>query len=246
MKRLSKLFLLNWFYYSVQLVEFEDINFLTGKNSAGKSTLIDALEIVLLGEVSSKNFNKAADEKSQRTLEGYLRTDLSREHPRSRVGKEFNSYIVCECYDDVKDSRFVQGVVFSCGQDGSHRHDFFTFRGAFAESVFVTDNRPRTKSELRQELKARFSTSYRIYDTDKNYRESILAMWNVHNAQVFSLLKKAVSFRPSKTSRSSSPKTSATSRTTPTSPPCSRTSAITSASSTWQKSRRRRSGALWK
>ena len=31
MKRLSKLFLLNWFYYSVQLVEFEDINFLTGK-----------------------------------------------------------------------------------------------------------------------------------------------------------------------------------------------------------------------
>lgn len=196
MKKLSKLFLLNWFYYSVQLVEFEDINFLTGKNSAGKSTLIDALEIVLLGEASSKNFNKAADEKSQRTLEGYLRTDLQREHPRSRIGKEFNSYIVCECYDDVKDSRFVQGVVFSCGQDGTHRHDFFTFRGAFAESVFVTENRPRTKTELRQELKLRFGTGYRIYDADKNYREDILAMWNVHNAQVFSLLKKAVSFRP--------------------------------------------------
>ena len=47
-----------------------DINFLTGKNGAGKSTVIDALQIVLLGETNSRNFNQAANEKSQRTLEG--------------------------------------------------------------------------------------------------------------------------------------------------------------------------------
>ena len=41
---------------------------LIGHNGAGKSTVIDALQIVLLGETNARNFNQAANEKSQRTL----------------------------------------------------------------------------------------------------------------------------------------------------------------------------------
>ena len=73
MKKLKKILLINWLYFSKELIEVGDINFLTGKNGAGKSTVIDALQIVLLGETNSRNFNQAANEKSQRTLEGYLR-----------------------------------------------------------------------------------------------------------------------------------------------------------------------------
>ena len=47
MKKLKKILLINWLYFSKQLIEVEDINFLTGKNGAGKSTVIDALQIVL-------------------------------------------------------------------------------------------------------------------------------------------------------------------------------------------------------
>lgn len=76
MKKLKKILLINWLYFSKELIEVGDINFLTGKNGAGKATVIDALQIVLLGETNSRNFNQAANEKSQRTLEGYLRADM--------------------------------------------------------------------------------------------------------------------------------------------------------------------------
>ena len=75
MKKLKKILLINWLYFGKQVVEFGDINFLTGKNSVGKSTLIDALQVVLLGETSGKNFNKAANDKAARTIAGYLYAD---------------------------------------------------------------------------------------------------------------------------------------------------------------------------
>ena len=78
MKKLTKILLVNWLYFSKEIIEINDVNFLTGKNGAGKSTVIDALQIVLLGETSSRNFNQAANEKSQRTLDGYLRADGKR------------------------------------------------------------------------------------------------------------------------------------------------------------------------
>ena len=68
MKKLKKILLINWLYFSKELIEVGDVNFLTGKNGAGKSTVIDALQIVLLGETNARNFNQAASEKSQRRL----------------------------------------------------------------------------------------------------------------------------------------------------------------------------------
>ena len=76
MKKLKKILLINWLYFSKEIIEVGDVNFLTGKNGAGKSTVIDALQIVLLGETNARNFNQAANEKSQRTLDGYLRADM--------------------------------------------------------------------------------------------------------------------------------------------------------------------------
>ena len=62
MKKLKKILLINWLYFSKELIEVGDINFLTGKNGAGKSTVIDALQIVLLGETNARNFNQAAND----------------------------------------------------------------------------------------------------------------------------------------------------------------------------------------
>ena len=114
MKKLKKILLINWLYFSKEVIEVGDVNFLTGKNGAGKSTVIDALQIVLLGETNARNFNLAANERSQRTLDGYLRADMDENNPYSRRGKDFSTYIVCEFEDDVEHNSFVCGVMFDC------------------------------------------------------------------------------------------------------------------------------------
>ena len=137
MKKLKKILLINWLYFSKEIIEVGDINFLTGKNGAGKSTVIDALQIVLLGETNARNFNQAANEKSQRTLDGYLRADMDENNPRSRRGKDFSSYIACEFYDDAERSSFVCGVMFDCRRDGSRRDHFFIYTGTLPENSLL-------------------------------------------------------------------------------------------------------------
>ena len=36
MKKLKKILLINWLYFSKEVIEVGDVNFLTGKNGAGK------------------------------------------------------------------------------------------------------------------------------------------------------------------------------------------------------------------
>ena len=127
MKKLKKILLINWLYFSKELIEVDEINFLTGKNGAGKSTVIDALQIVLLGETNARNFNQAANEKSQRTLDGYLRANMDENNPNSRRGKDFSSFIVCEFLDDIEGRSFVCGITFDCRSDGSRQDRYFLY-----------------------------------------------------------------------------------------------------------------------
>lgn len=56
MKKLERMLLMNWHNFSLQVIPFEMITFLTGKNSSGKSTIIDAMQLVLLGDTSGTFF----------------------------------------------------------------------------------------------------------------------------------------------------------------------------------------------
>ena len=195
MKKLKKILLINWLYFSKEIIEVGDVNFLTGKNGAGKSTVIDALQIVLLGETNARNFNQAANEKSQRTLDGYLRADMDENNPYSRRGKDFSSYIACEFADEIEGTSFVTGVVFDCRSDGSRQERFFIYVGTLPENCFIENGEAMEIPALRRFLKQDYAKA-EIYDTQKEYRRNMLSRWNVHNEQVLRMMKKAVSFRP--------------------------------------------------
>ena len=62
MKKLNSLLLIHWYGYEREKIDFERINFLTGKTGSGKSVIVDALQLVLLGDTSGRFFNKAANE----------------------------------------------------------------------------------------------------------------------------------------------------------------------------------------
>lgn len=195
MKKLKKILLINWLYFSKEIIEVGDVNFLTGKNGAGKSTVIDALQIVLLGETNARNFNQAANEKSQRTLDGYLRADMDENNPYSRRGKDFSSYIACEFLDEIEGTSFVTGVVFDCRSDGSKQERFFIYVGTLPENCFIENGEAMEIPALRRFLKQHYAKA-EIYDTQKEYRRNMLSRWNVRNEQVLRMMKKAVSFRP--------------------------------------------------
>lgn len=196
MKKLTKILLINWLYYEKQLILLDDINFLTGKNSSGKSTFIDALQVVLLGEIGGHIFNKAANESSKRTLKGYLRADMDGNNPRSRRGRSFSSYIVCQFDDDMEGKVFSIGVVFDCDADGREREQFFSYEGPIPDDCFISGRQSLEISQLRALLKSQYKGRAEFYDSNKKYREAIAARWNLHSGRVFTMLKKAVSFKP--------------------------------------------------
>lgn len=195
MKKLKRILLINWWYYSKQLIDVDDINFLTGRTGAGKSTIIDALQIVLLGETNAKNFNKAAG-KSERTLDGYLRADVDPNNKYSRKGKDFSSYIACEFFDNIEGTRFVTGIVFDCRNDGSRQERYFVYSGAIPDNCFIENGQALDIRSLRAYLTQTYGTKATLCDTHKEYRDTMLAKWNVHNEQVLRMMKKAISFQP--------------------------------------------------
>ena len=128
MKKLTKLRLINWHLFANETTNIDDITFLTGANGTGKSTIIDAIQTVLLGDTSGRNFNKAANDRTGRTLRGYLRGETGETDKGEvmclRPGR-FTSYIALEFYDDLEEAYFTLGIVFDSFEDESEEHHFF-------------------------------------------------------------------------------------------------------------------------
>ena len=58
MKKLKKILLINWLYFSKELIEVGDVNFLTGKNGAGKSTVMNQMVQNYVGNEEKKVLEK--------------------------------------------------------------------------------------------------------------------------------------------------------------------------------------------
>lgn len=74
-KALTRICLNNWHYISHKVLSLNSgINFFTGHSGSGKSTIIDAMQIVLYANTDGRGFfNKAAADDSDRSLIEYLR-----------------------------------------------------------------------------------------------------------------------------------------------------------------------------
>jgi len=114
---LSKICLNNWHYIRHKTLSFhEGVNFFTGHSGSGKSTVIDALQIVLYANTDGRGFfNKAAADDSDRSLIEYLRgmVNIGEDNNFSYLrNNNFSSTIVLELQrTDTKECQCV-GVVF--------------------------------------------------------------------------------------------------------------------------------------
>lgn len=201
MKKLTRLLLINWHYFQNTIIDFGTINFLTGKNSAGKSTIIDALQVVLMGETRSTAFNRAASKKSERTLKSYLvgsmGEDVENGNKSIREGKDFSTYIVAEFYDDFKSDFFCLGAVFDTFSDGGDINKrFFYLKSLIPECRFIEDGKTMDIRRMTQFFKDRYHNKFETKDTADGYKKIVLSKLNIHDPKFILMLKKAISFEP--------------------------------------------------
>lgn len=200
MKKLTKMLLINWHYISYEVIEFENVNFLTGKNGAGKSTILDALQLLLLGNPRGNFFNKAANDKAGRSLEGYLRGEIGDDgdvgYKYLRPGR-FTSYIVCEFFDTVTRKNFCIGITFDVYKDAKKDDQFFYLNAPLPENHFLGEKEiPYTISELKSYLARNNKGKYELYSGNTQYQSALLGKLGGINSKFFNLFKKAVTFTP--------------------------------------------------
>ena len=206
MKKLKKMLLIHWHHYEIELIEFDMINFLTGKTAAGKSTVIDALQLVLLGDTNGSFFNKAANEKSARTLKSYLFGEMGDDGDagfRYLRNERFSSYVALEFEDTEKKRLFTMGIVCDCYRDQTYDYKWFVLHSeGIPDNRFVDDasNTPFDIAGLKTYFARIYgrkkSNLYEFYDTNKRYQEVTLGKFGQMKNKYRILLKKAVPFSP--------------------------------------------------
>lgn len=112
MKQITALKLINWHKISNETILFPHNMLLTGANGSGKSTIIDALSIVLTCE--PKKFNLAANKNDKRNINSYVRcyTEGENYHSALRKNGRITSHIALE-FKNADDSLSVTGVIFT-------------------------------------------------------------------------------------------------------------------------------------
>jgi uncharacterized protein YPO0396 len=200
MKLLQKMLLVNWHYFRSELLDFKQINFLTGKNAAGKSTIIDALQILMLGDTSGYFFNKAANERSDRTLKGYLRGEVAEDEAANTVylrgDEDFTSYIVLEFSDTIEKRAFCLGIVFDTYAGGETKHQFFYLKTALPAHRFCPGGVYLNIKALKAYLHNHCPKQFQFFDTNRDYREVMAGVLGHLNDKFFRLFRKAVPFSP--------------------------------------------------
>lgn len=199
MKLMTRMLLIHWHYFTHEMIPFGRLNFLTGKNASGKSTIIDAMQLVLYGDTSGNYFNKAASGKGTRTLSGYLRGELGDDADSGfkylRNGR-FTSYIALEFYDDIKKRYFTAGCCFDIYSENDIQRLFFSYDGAFPENEFVLGKIPMNIAALRGFLKTQYANHSYTTDVGRDFRTNLYGKMGGLRDQFTRLMKKAVSFNP--------------------------------------------------
>ncbi|MGI6377631.1 MAG: ATP-binding protein [Bacilli bacterium] len=198
MKKLNKLLLTNWHYFTHEVLNFGLVNFLTGKNASGKTTVIDALQLLLLGDTTGHFFNKSASEKSTRSLRGYLRCEFGDTEDGGALylrNGRFTSYVVGEFYDDTLDNTFTLGIVFDSYEDDSYDGKFFYYNGALPENRFIEGKIPMDMKVLNLFLLNNYS-DVTFFPTNTSYREFLRMRLGNLPSTFFHLFKKSIPFTP--------------------------------------------------
>lgn len=203
-RALSKICLNNWHYIDKRILTLnEGINFFTGHSGSGKSTVIDAMQIVLYANTDGRRFfNKAAADDSDRTLIEYLRgmVNISENNESQYLrNQNFSSTIVLEFQNTATMERQCVGVVFDVETSTNEINRlFFWHMGGLLENDYRTGKRCLTTMEIREYLQKNF-TAERFYcgPSNERFRRQLYDVYlgGLDGEKFPRLFKRAIPFR---------------------------------------------------
>ena len=203
-KALSKICLNNWHYIDKKILMLnEGINFFTGHSGSGKSTVLDAIQIVLYANTDGRGFfNKAAADDSDRTLIEYLRgmVNISENNESQYLrNRNFSSTIVLELTQTNTRDKQCVGVVFDVDTSNNDiSRLFFWHTGELLPNHYRSEGRCLTTAEMREYLQRSF-TPEQFYcgPSNERFRRQLYDIYlgGLDMEKFPKLFKRAISFR---------------------------------------------------
>lgn len=141
-KVFTRMCLNNWGGIDHKVLEFHEyVNLFSGKSGSGKSTVMDAIQVILYGSFSPSFLNKAADDaKNRRSVLSYLRGE-QKDGSANRRDCDFCSVIALEIEDTGTHIITCIGIAFEVRKSDSEIKKFvyFSHSGKMPTSGYLTE-----------------------------------------------------------------------------------------------------------
>lgn len=203
-KIFTRIALNNWHYIDRKVLELhQSINFFTGHSGSGKSTVIDAMQIVLYANTDGRGFfNKAAADDSDRSLIEYLRGMINigeNNQVSYRRNQNFSSTIVLEMEQSITREQECIGVVFDVETATNEvSRLFFWHKGKMIPGEYRTGSRAMTISEVRDYLSKQLPREEYFYTSNnEHFRRNLYDIYlgGLDMEKFPRLFKRAIPFR---------------------------------------------------
>ena len=189
-KILCRVRLINWHYFENEIISLNGSTLISGENTAGKSTVLDAIQLVLT--TNTRKFNTAANEKGNRDLKGYVRCKVG------EVGKTYLrkhaviANVALEFYEEKSGLYFVLGVhMTSQDEESEVKTRWYVEECRLEELSFLVGKRPALAEEFKK------SDKKITYIHQKNQaRDRFKKRMGNLDDKFFDIIPKSLAFKP--------------------------------------------------
>ena len=208
-KVFRRLCLTNWGGVDHRILELNEyVNLFSGKSGSGKSTAMDAIQVILYGSISSNFLNRAADDnKNKRSVLGYLRGE-QKDGTANREGQDFCSVIALEIEDMATHTKACVGLNFEVRKTDTELRKFvyFSHAGEMPKAGYVTEEGvPFSNAQMRKLVEERESSTdnrgrgdvNQIYTSKERYLSNLynkLLGW-IDGSRFVTMEKSAIALR---------------------------------------------------
>lgn len=189
-KILTRMQLINWHYFENERIAMNGPTLISGENTAGKSTILDAIQLVLT--TNTRKFNVAANEKGNRTLKGYVRCKVGNVGEAYLRKNVVPANVALEFYEEKGERYFVIGVhLLSADEESAVVTRWYVEECRLEDLSFIVEDRPALAEEFKMKGK-----KIRYIDQKNAARDRFRRRLGNLDDKFFDIIPKSLAFKP--------------------------------------------------